>query len=200
MNIKVADEFVEFLDTLGQDTSVSTVIAILKWASENPSESAKLIGAVKGLNITSRKEFSHMLLHLSYRPNEALASAIRGQRERYNQHHLLGKILAQLRKNKAYHYRMPRGTHCTITKMPDEKYLFIFTTNGKEVKITYARHFALGAAVTLLTQNIAPTLHMEELRFDGKIFRPYAENTKKILEAISSNIDPNVYAVLDDKE
>jgi len=196
MNIQITDQFTDFLCSFSNLTNTAIVVKLLKWASENPKKANEIMNAFAKLNTTSKRDFSLRLLNVGLAPDEALERAIKWQEEQRERRSMLGKVLATVRKGEEYHYVLPNGVHCRIAKRDDE-YFFTFSVCGKNVVVVYHKHFQLGTALDELKHNWVYHSRMIEVRFDGKTYVPYSNATKKILEAVSKNVDPYVHVVVE---
>jgi len=78
--------------------SPSTLIDILRWASENREAAEKTAEGAERLNETGKREFEYYMFKVTYKPDEALRRAFEIELENRARRSLLSKAIAHAKK------------------------------------------------------------------------------------------------------
>ena len=202
MKLEVPDSFLNLLRKCGEycSSSPSTIIDILKWASENREMAEKIAEEAKRFNETGRREFEYCLLRLAYKPDEALKKALETQMEKRAMRSLLSKAIAHARRG-GFTLKMANGLECRIT-CEDGRYVFLFKPGGVNVKIIHDGRF-LGEALSSLkhfSTFSSGKYGIEAIILDGKKYSRWEKRGTLILEAIKNNVNPYVYTAVEGNE
>jgi len=200
LKFEVPDSFLELLMKCGEhySPSPSTLIDVLRWASENREAAEKIAEKARGLNKTGRRTFEEYMFWLSYRPDEALERAIKLQEENRERRSLLSKIIAHARKG-GYRLKMPNDCECEI-RHDGNHYVFKFTPGGVEVQV-YHNGRCLAETVKSLKETgefSYGVYGISGIVLDEKMYLRVDEAGKNILEAIKENVNPYVRMVVKD--
>ena len=195
MKFEVPDSFLNLLMKCGgrYSSSPSTIINILKWASENREAAEKIAEEAKRFNETGRREFEYCLLRLSYKPDEALKRALEIQMERRAMRSLLSKAITHAKRG-GFTLKMANGLECRIT-YERGRYIFLFKPGGVNVKVIHNGRF-LGetlSSLSRLSTFSSGKYGIEAIILDGKKYSRWEKRETTILEAIKKNINPYVY-------
>ena len=199
MKFEVPDSFLKLLMKCGEFHSSfpSTIVEILKWASENREAAEKVAEEVKRLNEAGRREFEYYMLKIAYKPDEALEKAFEIQMERRARRSLLSKAIAHAKRG-GYSLKMSNGLECKIT-YSNENYIFSVKPGGVDVKVLHSGRL-LGEALNSLSQFSTFSSGKYGIRaiiLDGKSYSWREKTGNVILEAIQRNVNPYVYMTVE---
>ena len=202
MKFEVPDSFLKLLMKCGEFHSSfpSTIVKILKWASENREAAEKVAEEVKRLNEAGRREFEYYMLKIAYKPDEALEKAFEIQMERRARRSLLSKAIAHAKRG-GYSLKMPNGLECKIT-YNDENYIFSVKPGGVNVEIHHSGWY-LGEALISLSRFStfsSGKYGIKRIILDGKRYSWREKMGEAILEAIRRNVNPYVYITVEGGE
>jgi len=196
MKFEISDDFLEFIKGLSGETSTETVVDLLQWASQN-KQAKEVVDGFKQLNTVAKREFCFYLLRYKYTPEQALKAAKNFQEQNRKDRSLISKIVA--RAQEGYPFTMPNGVKCVIRK-DKRSYDLEFTVQGIKVTIVYLS-LKLKHAMESLQTNCVPTYRLYKIIIDNQTFLGTSgQINQKILEAITKNISPYLYALLDKEE
>ena len=180
--------------------SPSTLIDILRWASENRETAEATAEGAERLNETGKREFEYYMFKASYKPDEALKRAFEMQLEDRARRSLLSKAIAHAKRD-GYILKLPNGLECKMTYDGDY-YVFQFWPGGVDVKILHNGDF-LGEALNSLSRFSTFSSGMygiEAIIIDGKRYSRRGKTGRIILEAIRRNINPYIYMTVEGNE
>ena len=142
MKFDVPDSFLELLMKCGDyySPSPSTLIDILRWASENREAAEKTAEEARRLNETGRREFEYYVFNLTYKPDETLERALEMQWENRTRRSLLSKAIAHAKRG-GYTLKMSNSLECKITRDGDY-YIFKFKPGGVDVTVLHSGQLA----------------------------------------------------------
>ena len=172
--------------------SPSTLIDILRWASENREAAEKTAEEAKCLNETGKREFEYYMFKAAYKPDEALRRAFEIQLENRARRSLLSKAIACAKRG-GYTLKMPNGLECRITRDGDY-YVFLLKPGGVDVKVLHSGRL-LGEALNSLSRFStfsSGKYGIKAIIIDGKRYSRREKTGRIILEAIRRNINPYI--------
>jgi len=202
LKFEVPDSFLKLLMKCGEFHSSfpSTIVEILKWASENREAAEKVAEEVKRLNEAGRREFEYYMLKIAYKQDEALEKAFEIQMERRARRSLLSKAIAHAKRG-GYDLKMSNGLECKIT-YSNENYIFSVKPGGVNVEIHHSGWY-LGEALISLSRFStfsSGKFGIKRIILDGKSYSWREKTGNVILEAIQRNVNPYVYMTVEGGE
>jgi hypothetical protein len=196
MKFEISDDFLEFIKGLSGETSAETVVDLLQWASQN-KQAKEVVDGFRRLNTVAKREFCFYLLRYKYTPEQALNAAKNFQEQNRKDRSLISKIVARVQEG--YPFTMPNGVQCVIRR-DKQSYALEFTVQGIKVTVVYLS-LKLKHAMESLQANCVPTYRLYKIIIDNQTFLGTSgQINKKIVEAITKNVSPYLYALLGEEE
>lgn len=192
MKIEVSDEFFEMLNHMTYEMQPDSILALLRWGSENPSESSQLIEEYGKLKVTSKREFQ-WLISLGLKPGQALYNAQQWEKRRFEQQSLLRKVMAAAKKS-GYKFKMPNGVECTIQYVNGD-YCFRYSIAGEEIELFYPI-LSTAAIEEAKEYGHVSTQKLNSILYNDKAYDATGKIAKAFLQSIVQNINPKVAAVV----
>jgi len=180
--------------------SPSTLIDILRWASENREAAEKTAEGAERLNETGKREFEYYMFKAAYKPDEALRRAFEIELENRARRSLLSKVIAHAKRG-GYTLKLPNGLECKIT-CDGDYYVFRFKPGGVDVKVLHSGRL-LGEALNSLrhfSTFSSGKYGIKAIILDGKRYSRREKTGNVILEAIRRNVNPYVYMTVEGSE
>jgi hypothetical protein len=184
--------FVEMLKSLEREMQPGRIFELLRWASENPSEAARVVEGYGKLKSSSQKEFQWSI-SIGNEPDQALEYAEHWEKRRYEQISLLRKVIAKAKKD-GYTLKMPNGVQCTIQHKEGE-YRFIFNTAGEEIILFYS-HITCDAVEDAKKYGRISTRNLYTIVYSDKVYDSNSQTGRAFVQAIEQNLNPKVAVVI----
>jgi hypothetical protein len=194
MQLDVPDKFMAFVESLGGSSPGAITIALLKWATKNPSAAVTAVDDYYCLGRNAKSHFRGFVFWTGkYLPPEAVKACLNIEVEQHERRMWLMKAIAQMKKN-GYKVVMPNGVECTITKRGD-KHISEFTVQSVKVTVTRYRS-GIATYIEELRKGQFFNSGVITLSIGNRTFKPYAREATILINAILCNTNPFVNAVM----
>ena len=193
MKIDVSEDFADMLRSFDKDMAPYIVVAALKWASENPNETSRIVEGWKRLKSRGKSEFQWRLSVGSIGPAEALDYAVTYEARKREQLSLLREVISKAKKD-GYTFTLPNDVQCKIQRKEGE-YWFIFSVAAEEITLFYSQ-VTYDSIEEAKKYGHVDARGLYSLLYKDKLYDSSSQTGKTLLQAIEHNVHPNVAAVI----
>lgn len=188
MKVECPDEFITMLYSFNKRVKPWRVVSLIKWASREPEEAKKICEFYEKVGKLGKSYLERLLLVQHLDPGLLLKIAVEGYERKRKERALLRRLISKAKRG-GFHFNLPNGVRCTVTK-EGANYRFRFTLScGAEITALYRSKDLLYTLMALM-DGMLGLGSIVELEYKGKKWSPQSRAAPLLLKAIERDRAP----------